>query len=166
MATIVNNIYLQNGFAEIEVISDDYRVIVILDTDDLPLIGKLSITNSGYAKTRGALLHRIVMGCVVGDGTFVDHIDGNVLDNRKNNLRVTTDSINKRNLHKWSRNNTSVIGVQYRECGNYRYYRATYRLLNGDRVTKQFNINKLGDESAFKQAVEWLHNNSATAGYI
>jgi hypothetical protein len=166
MATIINNIYLQNDFVEVEVISEDYRVIVLIDDEDISRIGKVSITNSGYAKTKSQLLHRLLLGCTKGDGNFVDHINGNCLDNRKQNLRVTTDSINKRNLHNFSRNNTGVIGVQYREKGGYKYYRATYRTLDGQRVTKQFNINVLGDEAAFVSAVKWLEDNSVKFGYI
>lgn len=166
MATIINNLYLQNGFAEVEVISETYRAVVLLDVESLLTIGKLSLTGSGYVRTRGELLHRLLCGCVKGDGKFVDHINGNILDNRMANLRVVTDSINKRNLHSKSANNTGVIGVQYRENGNYKYYRVSCRDLEGNRITKQFNITVMGDEKAFEDAVKFLNNVSEKHGYL
>lgn len=45
------------------------------------------------------MAHRIVMGCVKGDGLIVDHINCDTLDNRKSNLRFVTrreNSLNKR----------------------------------------------------------------------
>lgn len=166
MATIINNLYLQNGFAEVEVISETYRVIVLLDVESLLTIGKLSMTNSGYVRTRGELLHRLLCNCEKGDGKFVDHINGDALDNRMANLRVVTDSVNKRNLHSKSENNTGVIGVQYRENGSYKYYRVSCRDLEGTRITKQFNIGTLGDEEAFKNAVKFLRSVSEKYAYL
>lgn len=42
----------------------------------------------------------------------IDHINGNPSDNRISNLRDVTDSINRQNLHKASKNNLSgLLGV-------------------------------------------------------
>ena len=166
MATIINNIYLQKGFAEIEVISENYREVVLVDINDMPIIGKVNINNRGYAVTRSELVHRLLMGCTKGDGLFIDHLNGNPLDNRRENLRITTDSINKRNLHSLKRSKTGLIGVQYREVGNYKCYRASYRLEDGKRVEKHFNINIYGDEKAFDLAKKWLEEESKHYGYI
>lgn len=42
-------------------------------------------------------LHRFVMNCHTGDGNVVDHKNGNTLDNRRANLRITTGRGNARN---------------------------------------------------------------------
>lgn len=42
-------------------------------------------------------MHRFIMGCTKGDGTQVDHINHNTLDNRRCNLRVVNQSKNQHN---------------------------------------------------------------------
>lgn len=61
-------------------------------------------------------LHRFVIGCVPGDGKIVDHINGDGLDNRRENLRFVTKSQNAQNQRARSREASSVFrGVQRRE---------------------------------------------------
>lgn len=45
------------------------------------------------------------------DDEIIDHINGNPYDNRKNNLRICTQSKNTFNKHKMSLNTSGVIGV-------------------------------------------------------
>lgn len=52
-------------------------------------------------------LHRFIMGCQVGDKKQIDHINGNTLDNRKENLRFCTNSENMANKKLISKNNKS-----------------------------------------------------------
>ena len=52
----------------------------------------------GYAQTGAvALMHREIMGLEPGDGKYVDHINGDKLDNRRANLRVVTNAENAQN---------------------------------------------------------------------
>jgi len=50
-----------------------------------------------YLKAKNLYFHRMIMGCVTGDGKVVDHINGNTLDNRKDNLRLSSHAENIRN---------------------------------------------------------------------
>lgn len=62
---------------------------------------KLHIGSHGYAQIwdgeRTVLLHRWLMGCKVRDGRYVDHLNGDVLDCRRSNLRVCTAAENAAN---------------------------------------------------------------------
>ncbi len=69
--------------------------VVLLD-DDVVLPAKVSVGSHGYAqfwdveRQTVVLLHRWLLGLVPGDGLLGDHIDRNVMDCRRENLRVAT----------------------------------------------------------------------------
>lgn len=73
-----------------------------------------SLTNDGYVSThikkKQTLFHKLIMNNEVG---IIDHINHNVQDNRKSNLRIVTSSQNGMNAS-LSKNNTSgVTGVKW-----------------------------------------------------
>lgn len=73
-----------------------------------------SLTNDGYVSThikrKQTLFHRLIMD---NESGIVDHINHNVQDNRKSNLRIATSSQNGMNAS-LSKNNTSgVTGVKW-----------------------------------------------------
>ncbi len=66
---------------------------------------------------------------------FIDHIDGNKLNNRFENLRLATNSENQRNFPKSTRNTSGVKGVSW--C-NTRQKWGAYISCNGQRVNLGF----------------------------
>lgn len=63
-----------------------------------------------YAQ-RNVLMHRMIMGVVdAGRSIEVDHINGNSLDNRRENLRLCTATENKQNIRN-SKNATGYKGL-------------------------------------------------------
>lgn len=89
----------------------------IVDTDDYERFSnqKWYLSSQGYAISAGSKksrrLHRLITNCP--DGMVVDHLNGDPLDNRKNNLRVCTQKENMRNTH-------NVKGYSYdKSKGNY-----------------------------------------------
>lgn len=61
-------------------------------------------------------MHRFIMG--FPKGKYVDHINGNTLDNRKRNLRVCTNAANLRNGRVRSNNKSGVKGVYWDKARN------------------------------------------------
>lgn len=69
-------------------------------------------------------LHREIMHCP--EGKYVDHINGNKLDNRKANLRICTIAENSRNVGLRKDNKTGHKGVFY--SSGHKAYKATIRV--------------------------------------
>lgn len=96
-----NNITTINDIAYIDLYDKQYNVIAqaIVDAEDVPRIKyiKWRLNNNGYVVNNSKtsiFLHRRILNV----DTMVDHINGNRLDNRKCNLRVTTHSQNQMNV--------------------------------------------------------------------
>lgn len=73
-----------------------------------------------YARLNGkdttVRMHRVIMNAP--RGTQVDHINGNGLDNRRENLRFCTTKQNLRNRGKNSRNTSGYKGVSWAKHAN------------------------------------------------
>lgn len=66
-------------------------------------------------------LHRAVLGLVPGDGLEVDHLNGDRLDNRRDNLRTTTRAQNAQNLRSKPGSTSRYRGVCWEtRCGKWR----------------------------------------------
>ena len=97
--------------------------ITIIDKDDYEKVSKYfwRVNDSGYAIhvfTDGSSirLHRLILDLGINDksnNVVVDHINRNKLDNRKHNLRITTQHNNSFNSNIGKNNQTGYIGVSY-----------------------------------------------------
>ena len=128
----------------------------LIDESDAPLISERSwfaVRSRGcfYAAaknyTRGVgegprfLMHRIIMG--VDDPTvFVDHIDGDGLNNQRSNLRLASRAENKRNGRDYRNNTSGVKGVWFQDG----------RWWGG---VKLMGVNHRKGFPTFAEAVEW-----------
>lgn len=89
--------------------------VALVDDEDFALVSacRWRLHNNGYAITnarngaRGATLfmHRLIL--TLADGEQTDHVNGNKLDNRRENLRRCTAAENSRNQRKWTTDRTS-----------------------------------------------------------
>ena len=92
---------------------------VIVDKEDLPKIfpHRICINSSGYAMySRNVFIHRLIMGNP--KGYMIDHINHNLLDNRKSNLRIVTNSENQ--MNRVITSNTGEYGITLCSDGYYR----------------------------------------------
>lgn len=79
--------------------------LAMIDAEDAPIIGAYNwcLDSKGYVqrgygpkgRVRNQHLHRVILGA--RDGTIVEHINGNPLDNRRGNLRFVTAITNSAN---------------------------------------------------------------------
>lgn len=137
-------------------------------------------TSSGLGKryvlrSRGIAfyVHRLVYALHhdISSDHVIDHIDGNALNNKIENLRQVTHEINARNSSASSSTITGVVGVSRvkRTRLNYAQYVAHYQP-NGKLVTKEFSCANMPEEQAFRLACEWREQkikelNEQGAGY-
>jgi hypothetical protein len=124
-----NEIVEYNDYAEI-ILYDKYgeecaRAIIDLDDNEKCSLYKWSYrknnnSHKGYARNKDAgYLHRYVTNCI--DDMIVDHINGNRLDNRKENLRLCTMKENRFNNKNYSTNKSGYPGVSWhKKAGKWR----------------------------------------------
>ena len=119
--------------------------VFIIDDVDWPLIAQWAnrfyLDSHGYAASshalRPMLVHRKLLGLVVGDCLYADHINGDTLDNRRNNLRVCSNQQNcagKINTTKRARIRSKYKGVVWDSPG------CKWRA----QICKQYKIHYLG----------------------
>lgn len=99
----------------------DKGKVTIVDDEDYAELSKYKwhVSSRGYVcrftKTRGKgkmhLMHRMIMNTSLGKVT--DHINGDKLDNRKENLRITTDLQNSWNQGKRGGTSSKYKGVSW-----------------------------------------------------
>lgn len=95
-------IYIKNGKS------------AIVDDEDYSKLVKISWNlNKGYAINSSlGFMHRIIVNLTSDDkNLFVDHINHNILDNRKENLRIVTKTQNDYNRKPLENNQTGYKGV-------------------------------------------------------
>lgn len=96
--------------AELHITYKGESITVLVDREDLERIGTKLYYCGGIIKdANGKALHRIIAG--VTPEMYVAHINGNKLDNRKENLRLLTRAEVNYTMRKHSDNKTGVKGV-------------------------------------------------------
>ena len=116
---------LSNSCKAIELTQGYFTVV---DYEDYDKMSKyLWNYNKGYARRwigngKSVLMHRELID--VPEGMFVDHVNGNKLDNRKSNLRACTNKQNSVNSRPYRRKMASQYkGVTYNKNSNKWYAR-------------------------------------------
>src|SRR5688572_4904186 len=104
-ADVRGTIYLERTHAKV-VLSKG--LFAIIDLPDVARVGQhvwsaraggLTWYAMGHVDGKLTYLHRFLMPVA----ELVDHINGDGLDNRRSNLRATTNSVNQQNRRPWKR---------------------------------------------------------------
>ena len=91
-------------------------------------MAKIVLYNKNGDKIAEALIDTEDIGKISSDKWCIDHINGNTLDNRKNNLRICTNRENTSNRTKLGTNNTSgILGVRFDNRRNKWYADIQYK---------------------------------------
>lgn len=95
---------------------------VLVDNEDFKLVSEFTwyierqkgnkFRVSTRIKNKIVRIHRFILN-VTNSNLQIDHIDGNPLNNQKNNLRICNNKENSRNKNKTLRCNSGFKGVRY-----------------------------------------------------
>jgi hypothetical protein len=89
----------------------------------------------------------------INDGEFIDHINGNKLDNKLSNLRIVDGSGNQRNRKINSNNTSGVVGVSFNRST--KTWNARWYDLSKKKRYISFSARKYGYDEAFRLACEY-----------
>ena len=117
-----------------------------------------TITAEGYrrVKINGQLYMTHRLAWFLNHGVWptheIDHIDGDRLNNRIDNLRDVPKALNQRNARKRKDNSSGLVGVR-KVWYPTKYWVAQW--FDGKRKNKWFSVNKYGDVQAKQMAVAY-----------
>lgn len=124
-----SKIVRHKGYATVELSQGKVALIDIQDIDAVKEFkwharsSRCGVFYAAYTPKGGkryVSMHRLLAGLGGWDGTLsVDHINGNGLDNRRRNLRVANQSVQKLNERKRRDNTTGEPGVHLRPNGTW-----------------------------------------------
>lgn len=116
-----------------------------------------SLYLGNYKSDSSLKLHRIIWTMFNGDiqqeSLVVDHIDGNTLNNKIENLRLIPKGQNTRNTRMYKNNTSGITGVYFEPKAN--RFKAMWIDLDRVQRSKVFNINKYGYDKAFEMACQY-----------
>lgn len=152
-----NKYYRFDNYLIVSLTQDKY-MICSNNNDVLRLLGRYcwSVSSQGYSTTTheqsSKYYHQLYIN--YAEGLVCDHINRCKFDNRYDNLRVVTYKQNGRNKTRRTDNQSGHTGIYETVSNGKRYYVVQIVDNHNNRISKSFNIDKLGREEAERLAVE------------
>lgn len=169
---------------EIELEYNKGKAIMLIDDEDYEFIKKFCInkieakltTNSKtpYAVTRKTiskkrhqyLIHRLIMKVLDNPKIHIDHINGNTLDNRKQNLRFVNRSQNMKNRNS-AYNSTSIfLGVHFCKNKKTKRWRAVIKPTNQKNIHLGYYKEEVDAGYAYNVSAKIIHGQYAKINKI
>lgn len=103
-------------------------------------------------------VHRIIWCMTYGSvdaSLVIDHLDGNPLNNKLNNLAIKTAQANSQNRKKSSANSSGITGVALETVGERSLWRAHWRGPDSVKGSKSFSIARYGCDEAKAMAIAY-----------
>ncbi len=114
-----------------------------------------------WYKNKFIYMHRYITNCP--DNQYVDHINGNPLDNRKCNLRICTNSENLRNRGRQKNNKSGYKGVDF--IKKRKKFRARITILNKE-IHLGYFLTEIEAAKAYNSAAIKYHKKFANLNKI
>ena len=147
--------------------------VALVDDEDFEWLNqwKWGVDKDSYAMREGPRngeyrttlkMHRLIAGLIKGDGMCVDHINGNKLDNRRENLRVCSRSENQHNQRLSKANTSGFKGVHFHKAT--RKWMARIKISSKIKYIGTFDTPEAAHEAYCKSAIA-LHGEFANFGH-
>lgn len=149
------------SFRKIKLTQGKYAIVDAEDFEELNKF-KWSVTPKGYVHRSShnttLRIHRVIMSAP--KGVQVDHINGNRLDNRKENLRLCNNSENQRNCRVRKTNKSGYKGVGSVYGGVTKVFRAR---INVNKKQINLGVFETAEEAfkAYQEAAKKYHGEFA-----
>lgn len=125
-------------------------------------LGSVSETSPYYRvsfRDEEWMAHRVIWVMHYGaipEGFQIDHVDGNRINNRIENLRLVSPKMNSRNKKKRATSSTGHAGISFYNNGiGNEYFVFEWTNMAGVKQRKHFSCSKLGHDAAKQAAVEY-----------
>ena len=165
---VLNEYIEYDNYYELRIINThNIEVKGKIDKDDYEKVSKYKWTLSIHGKDIRIIgnsaelnrigLHQFILNNNNNVNMVIDHINRNPLDNRKENLRIVSHSINSINAKARIESKTKIRGVYYRKerPGIAKAAWICEWSKDGKRHSKSFSIDKYGEDEAFRLACDF-----------